>query len=237
MNPDTPQSGKRAGGKSGARTGGASDETSSFESNAPFTPASAEPSMGSVSSPQPMGREGSGTTDTPFGDTGDRRQGSRLIDQVKDKATTELHSQKQRATAGLGSVADAVRQTGRQLRDQRHDTVAEMVENAASQLERFSNHLRDRNLDELVTDAQRLARQQPALFIGGSFAAGLLAARFIKASSPSRGASDSWRDGSSESIYGSGDMRTRATGFGSTSPSGLDADRPSTGEIRDRGGL
>ena len=33
-------------------------------------------------------------------------------------------------------------------------------------------------------DAQRLARRQPALFVGGAFALGLLGARFLKSSSP-----------------------------------------------------
>jgi hypothetical protein len=240
MNPDTPQSGKRAGGKSGARAGGAAEGTGGFESSPPPTSSSLEEqsSIGSSTTApaQPIGA-----------DQGERRQASRLIDQVKDKATSQLHSQKDRATAGLGSVADAVRQTGRQLRDKRQDAVADMVEGAAAQLERFSNHLKDRDLDELVEDAQRLARQQPALFIGTSFAAGLIAARFIKASSPSRGprhgGPGTWRDDVSggvagESVYGSGgDMRTRSTGFGSASSSGLDAGGPTTGEIRDRGGL
>jgi hypothetical protein len=249
MNPDTPQSGKRAGGKSGARAGGATEGSSSIDPTPSVgSPSTAEPGATAFDTSQPIGTgepfgSASGTTGTMGG--GDRRQAGRLIDQVKDKATSQLNSQKQRATAGLGSVADAVRQTGRQLRDQRQDAVAEIVENAASQIERFTNHLKDRNLDELVDDAQRLARQQPALFIGGSFAAGLIAARFIKASSPARRASygggdPGWRDTagySGESVYGSGDMRTRSTGFGSASPSGLDADRPPAGEIRDRGGL
>jgi hypothetical protein len=244
MNPDTPQSGKRAGGKSGARAGGATEGTPSVDPTPSVgSPSTAEPGAVGLDTGQPIGSAFGSDT---MGGTGERRQAGRLIDQVKDKATSQLNSQKQRATAGLGSVADAVRQTGRQLRDQRHDAVAEMVENAASQIERFTNHLKDRNLDELVDDAQRLARQQPALFIGGSFAAGLLAARFIKASSPGRqgnlrGTESGWRDTagySGESIYGSGsDMRTRSTGFGSASPSGMDADRPTTGEIRDRGGL
>ena len=186
----------------------------------------------------------------PAGAEGERSQASRLIDQVKDKATSQIQAQKERATVGLGSVADAVRQTGRQLRDHQQDGVAEMVEGAAAQLERFSNHLKDRNLDELVGDAQRLARQQPALFIGSSFAAGLLAARFIKASSPSRGEraygddrGSDWRDLSSragESVYSSAEpSETRASSFESpgTSSSFGTSERPATGEIRDRGGL
>ena len=141
---------------------------------------------------------------------------SRLIDQVKDKAAMEIRAQKERATVGLGSVADAVRQTGRQLRDHRHDAVAQVIEDAATQLERFSTHLKDHDLDELVGDARRLARQQPAIFIGSSFAAGLLAARFIKASSPSR--------------HGAWD-----TSRGSSSPD--PGDRLETSEVRSRGGL
>jgi hypothetical protein len=33
-----------------------------------------------------------------------------------------------------------------------------------------------------MNDAQRLARRQPALFVGGAFAVGLLGARFLKSS-------------------------------------------------------
>jgi len=242
MNPDTPQSGKRAG-KSGARTSGAADNPSSFE-----------PTPSSIGD-RPLGAIG----DTPSAatsfqqtgpDSGEQRQASRLIDQVKDKATSQINAQKVRATAGLGSVADAVRQTGRQLRDQQHDAVAEVVENAAAYVERFSNHLRDRNLDELVNDAQRLARQQPAIFIGSSFAAGLLAARFIKASSPGRsrewsGGGNDWRNvsgRSDESIYGSSNREGDATrGSSFDRPAGSSefatGDRPMTGDVRDNGGL
>ena len=68
--------------------------------------------------------------------------------------------------------------------------MAQFVERAADQIERFSNHLRERDLNQLVGEAQRFARQQPAVFIGSSFAAGMLAARFIKASRPSRSFDD-----------------------------------------------
>jgi len=37
-------------------------------------------------------------------------------------------------------------------------------------------------MDQMLRDARNLARRQPALFIGGSFAVGLLAARFVKSS-------------------------------------------------------
>ena len=245
MNPDTPQSGKRAGGKSGARTGGAEgvpgpDSTATTSGTNFGDTSAAGASTGSSDVGGASGLEGS-----------DQRQAGRLIDQVKDKATSQMNAQKERATAGLGSVADAVRQTGRQLRDQQHDGVAQVVESAAAQLERFSNHLRNRSLDELVSDAQRLARQQPAIFVGTSFAAGLVAARFIKASSPGRqerfgGTSgnnrNDWRDTSSqtgESVYGTGrpagSQSSFDTGTGSTSFN--TGDRPGAGDVQGRGGF
>jgi hypothetical protein len=107
---------------------------------------------------------------------------SGIISRMKERVTTQLTTQKDRVTGGLGTLAQAVRQTTERLRDEDHDSVAEYVERAAEQLERLSNNLRDKDVNELLQDAQRLARRRPALFIGGSFAVGLIAARFLKSS-------------------------------------------------------
>lgn len=110
--------------------------------------------------------------------------GHGIVERVRDRATAQLSSQKDKATEGLGSVASAVRQTTQTLRDQHHDTVAQYVEQAADQIERFSQRLKQKDVTELLDDAQRLARRQPALFVGGAFAIGLVAARFLKSSAP-----------------------------------------------------
>jgi len=109
--------------------------------------------------------------------------GGGIVEKVRDAATTQLTNQKNRATDGLGSVAEAVRQTTQQLRDTRHDTLADYASQAADQIERLSQRLREREIGEMLDDVQRLARSQPALFIGGAFALGLIAARFLKSSS------------------------------------------------------
>jgi len=129
---------------------------------------------------------------TNFGTTGSgtEHQSSGILNQVRDKAASQLNEQKARATDSLGNVAQAVRQSTHHLREQQYDTVAQFVERAADQIERFSNHLRDRDLNDLVSEAQHFARQQPAVFIGSSFAAGMIAARFIKASRPARSFDD-----------------------------------------------
>jgi hypothetical protein len=82
----------------------------------------------------------------------------------------------------MGSVAQAVRQTTQQLRDQRHETIAHYVDEAANQLERMSQRLRNKDVGELLDDAQQFARRRPAVFIGSAFALGILGARFFKSS-------------------------------------------------------
>lgn len=113
-----------------------------------------------------------------------------IVAQVKERATAQLSTQKDRATDGLGSIAQAVRQTTDRLREDQQDMVAQYVEKAADQIERLSTSLRDKDVNEIVQDVQRFARRQPALFIGGSFAVGLLAARFLKSSSEARSADE-----------------------------------------------
>jgi hypothetical protein len=111
-------------------------------------------------------------------------QGSGIVGKVRGRAASQLNTQKNRATDGLGSVAHAVRETTERLRSNHHETVARYAEQAAEQIERFSQGLKNKDVGELMNDAQRLARRQPALFVGGAFTLGLLGARFLKSSSP-----------------------------------------------------
>lgn len=114
-------------------------------------------------------------------------QGGGMVARVRERASAELSTQKDRATEGLGSVAQAVRQSTGRLREHKHDTAAQYVEKAADQIDRLTNRLRQKDVGELVQDAQRLARRRPALFIGGAFALGLVGARFLKSSPPDEG--------------------------------------------------
>ena len=111
-----------------------------------------------------------------------------LLNDVKKRAGAQIDSQKNKATDTLGVIAKAVRGTTTQLRDDQHNGLAEYVESAANQLERVSTSLREKDMPALMADARELARRHPALFIGGSFAVGLLAARFLKSSPRDNGA-------------------------------------------------
>jgi hypothetical protein len=114
----------------------------------------------------------------------DQQQSLGIVNRVKETATARLTSQRDRGLDALGSVAEAVRTTTQKLRDERHDTIARYVDRAADQVEEWSQRLREKDVEELMTDIQRLARRRPAVFIGSAFALGLLGARFLKSSRP-----------------------------------------------------
>ena len=144
---------------------------------------------------------GGDRTNTGIG--GDRGN-TGIVDRVRERATAQLSTHKDQATEGLGTVAQAVRQTTQSLRDQQHDTVAQYVERAADQIERLSDRLKNKDVTELLDDAQQLARRQPALFIGGAFALGLVGARFLKSSSPASNSDITMYDrGGPSGSYGS----------------------------------
>jgi len=153
-------------------------------------------------------------------DTSQRSSG--MMDKVRERATAQLSTQKDKATDGLGSVAQMVRQGTQQLRDQHHETLAGYVEKAADRIDQLSQQLRDKDVSELVDDAQRLARRQPAVFIGSAFALGVIGARFFKSSSPQQ-ENARYRSGNGD-VYGS----TTRTGTVRSSASSEYATRPGT---------
>jgi hypothetical protein len=145
-----------------------------------------------------------------------------IVDRVKETATAQLTTQKDRGTDALGRVADAVRSSTQKLRDERHETIASYVDRAADQIENWSRRLRDKDVDELVADVQRLARRQPAVFIGSAFALGLVGARFLKSSRPRN--EDRNRGEFGRSRYGSSPSAGFSGGF-----TGQDAGRQDFG--------
>src|SRR5687767_5218688 len=105
-----------------------------------------------------------------------------MVNRVRHAAKAQLTTQKTRATEALGSVAAALRQSSQPLRDNNQGMLADYAGKAADQLEQFSARVRERDLTGLMDDVNRFARRQPALFVGAAFAAGVLAARFLKSS-------------------------------------------------------
>jgi hypothetical protein len=112
-----------------------------------------------------------------------KEQVGQLKEQMLGQATNQLEGRKDQAAGSLGSVAHAIRQTSQHLRDQDQSAFAGYAERAAEQIENFTGYLGRRDVRQLVGDVERFSRREPALFLGGAFTLGLLAARFLKSSS------------------------------------------------------
>ncbi len=83
-------------------------------------------------------------------------------------------------------VSSRARSTARFELERQSPTVERTVREAARAVDGPSDNLSSRSVNELMDSAAGLARAEPALFIGGSVAAGFALARFLKSSAPHR---------------------------------------------------
>jgi len=115
-------------------------------------------------------------------------QAKEVANQARDHVQTLVGQQKNQAADRLGSLAEALRETGRKLNEgQQAGDFGQYADRAAQQVERLSGYLRDHELRDFVRDTETFARRRPEVFLGGTLIAGLMLARFLKASSPNQG--------------------------------------------------
>lgn len=150
--------------------------------------------------------------------------GQHMAEQAKDMIRSAAEEQKMRAVHGLHGVAKSMHQMARSLHDEQQDVPARYVDLAAEQVERGIRALEDHGVEELMGDIEAFARRQPALFIGGAFAAGFLMARFLKSSERAAPARSGYAGiGRDASEYGA-----------SMAPGGAYAESPSYGPAATR---
>ncbi|SMH43879.1 hypothetical protein [Azospirillum agricola] len=129
---------------------------------------------------QSIGRAASEAADTAM-DTGREAVGS-----AQGRIRSLLEQQTDRAADQLGGVASALHKAADHLNAENNGTAAQYAVQAADRVERVADMLRHSSLDDIVGEVEGFARRQPEIFIGGAFALGFLAARFIKSSGERR---------------------------------------------------
>lgn len=118
---------------------------------------------------------------------------SQVFGGVKQRVTSRVDEQKNRAADGLGGIADVIRNAGNELRSE-NETLASYVDAASEQMKRVADQIRQKGVVDILDDVQVFARQRPALFIGGAFLIGLGIARFLKSSADRRDARRDYGD-------------------------------------------
>jgi hypothetical protein len=151
---------------------------------------------------------------------------------VRETAESQLTSQKDRAAETAGTVAQAIRSAGEQLKGQDQSGFAQYADMAAERVEQFSDYLQSRDLREIVVEVEHFARRQPIVFLAGAFALGVLGARFLKSSgqqaqqnsftgtgsdwSRDTSASDYWREGDRGGFAMQGELTGYTSGMQDT---------------------
>jgi ElaB/YqjD/DUF883 family membrane-anchored ribosome-binding protein len=98
--------------------------------------------------------------------------------QIDDRST--------QAGERAASTARDLRSVGEELRKQGKDTPAKLADRAAEQTEKVGSYLKENGPDRMLEDVEDFGRQRPWAVLAGGAAIGILAARFLKASSRNR---------------------------------------------------
>lgn len=86
----------------------------------------------------------------------------------------------------LDAVAQAMRKSGHQLHADGNEQAGKIVDGATSAMERVSGYLGEADGNKMLRDVENFGRRAPWGMIGIGVGIGLVAARFLKASSTNR---------------------------------------------------
>lgn len=106
-----------------------------------------------------------------------------LTEQVRQQATEQVMSQKERVVDTLDTVALLLHQAGEHAHQQDKALLATYVDKAATQVGQLSETVGEQDVKQLMQSTTDFARREPMLFVGGALAAGFLGARFFRSSS------------------------------------------------------
>ena len=106
--------------------------------------------------------------------------------QVSNVVREQVDTRSTQAGEQVSSVADALRRTSQSLREEGNEAPAKVTERVAEQAERFGTYLRDSDADQILSGVESLARRRPWAFAAGGLVVGMIASRFLKASSGGR---------------------------------------------------
>lgn len=124
-----------------------------------------------------------------------QQKAGEVIDQAKNQTKSWAEDRKQAVAQSLSDVANAVMQTGENLRGKGPDTgkVADMTDYAAQVTDKAASYLRDTSVDQMIGEVESFGRREPMLFLVGAAALGFVAARFLKSSGRAANATD-WQN-------------------------------------------
>jgi hypothetical protein len=162
------------------------------------------------------------TTSTRSGTAGSGSRAANLKQRIKQDGKEKIESGKRAAADQIAEIADAIDLAGSQL-DQSQPTLANYATQLANSVGTFATRLREDSIEDLYSDMRQLATRHPGMFLLGSAAIGLVAARFMKASAEQ----SSYGEGLGTSAESESDQD-----WGETSQNAMEEDPESLNRVR-----
>jgi hypothetical protein len=112
-----------------------------------------------------------------------QEKATELAGQLKQGVVSTLTEQKDKVAESLNMVGQGLLEMSNRLQEQ-GAPIGTYVQSGQQAIDRFSGYLRECEITDLMDDVQSFARQRPALIVGGLFALGFMAGRFLRSSAP-----------------------------------------------------
>ncbi len=127
----------------------------------------------------------------------------KVYEAATEKAASVIDEQKSSLAEDLSNFAENIRQMGNNAGGEQAKGFAgatsQYSNTIADSIQKVSDYVEQKNLSDVMGDVEKLAHRNPGLFLGGAFALGFLAVRFIK-SSPNQDSARSFRGNKRKSL-------------------------------------
>ena len=151
-----------------------------------------------------------------------------LLGTAREHGTEQFGRHRDSAAEQIENLAKTASAAAEELQDKDTLGISHYISDIAESLSAFATSMRGKSAEEMLQQAGRLARENPALFVTGSVAVGFGLSRFFRASSPDLTASTSSTSSSAPDSpqYPSGESDG---GFKAGEDQGLNARHPYEG--------
>jgi hypothetical protein len=129
-----------------------------------------------------------------------------LKDQVTERATERVETRTHALADSLESLVNALHAAENALRDDNQESLATYAASLTSYVERSSGYIRNNDMNGLLTDLQKVGRENTGMFMGSTFVAGAALGRFLRASSGALGDEGTTTSGAGAGIGVTRDM-------------------------------
>jgi hypothetical protein len=147
-----------------------------------------------------------------------REQAGQLGERIQAAARDQVDQRSTQAGEKVSSLAGDMRSVRDQLQSNGNDSGAKIANQVAERAERAGSYLSDADGARILGDVEELGRRQPWLALAGGVALGVVAARFLKASSSQRYQSRGAPKPAGADRYPSTQVGFDSSGYGTAPP-------------------